>query len=456
MKKKYTFLLVTICFSLQSQVINFPDVNFKTKLLSSNTSNAIAVDNNNNNIKIDANNDGEIEVNEALQVSKLFYVSNSNGETPSKSTNSIIYPITDLTGISFFSNLKYLNVNSNNLTTLDLSNNVLLEELYCINNQLNALNLTNLNNLSVLNISENSLNSLNTVLYSNLVYLNCSNNNFTSLSLSNNLNLVTLRCSYNNLQNLDVTNNLFLTILYCNNNNINSLQISNQSDLQYLDFSGNLITSFNFTDFINLKNINCASNQLNSLIFNNNQQLQYLYCPGNNLTNLDVSQTNLKYLNCSDNSNLTFINMKNTVISPQYNESIPLGPPNFPSFNFSNLPSLNYLCFDDGEEEAIQTGFSGTIPNNVQLSTSCALETNDNFMSNNLIISPNPATNSLFIKVNNNTEIQEISIYSVLGQLVKNIKRNVNSIDINDLNNGIYFILVDTTNGREIQKFLKN
>ena len=454
MKKIYSIILVFICFSLHSQIINFPDANFKLKLLSSNTTNSIAIDSNNNNIKIDANNNGEIEISEALQVYKLFYTSNSNGEIPFKNTTATSNPITNLTGISYFSNLRYLNVNVNELTTIDLSNNVLLEQLYCYSNQINTLNLNNLNNLSILNIRENNLNSLDTTIFPQLTYLDCSHNNFSSLNLSANSNLNTLFCSHNNLQNLDVINNLLLIRLNCNDNQISSLTLNNLSDLQYLNFSQNLISYFNFANFNNLKTITCASNQLNSLVFNNNSQLIYLYCPSNNLTDLDVSQTSLKYLDCSINSNLTFINIKNAVLTPQYNDSNPIGPPNFPSFNFNGLTSLNYLCFDDGEQTAIQTGFSGTIPSNVQLSTTCTLITNNNLISTDLIISPNPAYNFLTIYLKN-YEIFEISIYNSLGQLVKELKHNITTIDVSNLKKGTYFITVTSENSIETQKFIK-
>lgn len=46
----------------QAQIVNIPDTNFKAKLLAANTTNSIAADSFNNNIKIDINNNGEIEV----------------------------------------------------------------------------------------------------------------------------------------------------------------------------------------------------------------------------------------------------------------------------------------------------------------------------------------------------------------------------------------------------------
>jgi Leucine-rich repeat (LRR) protein len=92
---------------LQAQIINIPDVNFKAKLLSSNTTTSVvARDENYQPIIIDTNNNNEIEISEALQVHYLF-VYNSN--------------IASLTGIEFFTNLQTLSCQNNLLTTLNIS-----------------------------------------------------------------------------------------------------------------------------------------------------------------------------------------------------------------------------------------------------------------------------------------------------------------------------------------------
>lgn len=100
-------------------IVYIPDANFKTKLLQANTNNNIAQNATNQNIKIDINNDGEIQVSEALNVAHLtVYQSN----------------ISDLTGIGSFSNLQYLESSSNNLTELDFSGNPNLVVFWAFNN----------------------------------------------------------------------------------------------------------------------------------------------------------------------------------------------------------------------------------------------------------------------------------------------------------------------------------
>lgn len=68
MKKITTFFLLLLFSFLNAQVINFIDPNFKAKLLLSSTSSNIAISLNNTFLKIDANNNGEIEESEALAV----------------------------------------------------------------------------------------------------------------------------------------------------------------------------------------------------------------------------------------------------------------------------------------------------------------------------------------------------------------------------------------------------
>jgi uncharacterized protein YjdB len=53
--------------------------------------------------------------------------------------------------------------------------------------------------------------------------LGCKDNNLTSLDISNNLKLRSLYCANNYLTNLDISNNLELNELYCANNYLTSL-----------------------------------------------------------------------------------------------------------------------------------------------------------------------------------------------------------------------------------------
>lgn len=112
----------------------------------------------------------------------------------------------DLTGIEDFTGLKYLNCAYNELSTLDVSNNLELEFLYCFDNELSTLDVSN--NLA-------------------LIELDCSVNDITGLNVSNNLMLKKLRCGSNNIMSLDLSNNNMLEELFVYHNALTDLNLSN-------------------------------------------------------------------------------------------------------------------------------------------------------------------------------------------------------------------------------------
>ena len=137
--------LPIICFG---QNVNIPDANFKAYLV--------------NNKAINSNGDNEIQVSEAS-------VFNDTIDCPYKN-------ISNLKGIEAFTNLTSLMCYTNQLTSLDVSQNTALTSLGCNENQL------------------------------------------TSLDVSNNTALTQLWCNFNQLTSLDVSKNTALTTLSCEEN----------------------------------------------------------------------------------------------------------------------------------------------------------------------------------------------------------------------------------------------
>ena len=194
--------------------------------------------------------------------------------------------IHDLTGIQDFTALINLDCAGNNLSELDLSNNIYLEYLDCHQNNLTTLNIINNSLLSYLDTYGND----------NLLHLNVSNNN----------QLKHLMCSYNNLSDLDVSNNTLLTYLNCSySNNLTELDLSNNTLLTYLNCNGNLISELDIKNNNLLYYLNCSDNNLSELDVSNNTLLEYLYCNWNNLAELDVSSNILlEWLWCKWNEEL--------------------------------------------------------------------------------------------------------------------------------------------------------
>ncbi len=285
--------LSQICFS---QIVNIPDTNFKTALL-------------NYNPVIDTNGDNEIQVSEANQFTGTLSVTGEN--------------INDLIGIQAFTNITQLRANVNNLTQIDISQNVNLEVLNIRENNIATIDLTNNvnlttvilseNNLSNIDVSQNALlfrldcglNQLTTLDVSQNAMLNvlsCSSNQLTNLDVSQNTALNTLRCSGNQFTNLDVSQNPMLEILSCSNNQLSNLDFSQNALLQNVECSYNQLTSLNFSQNGLLQALTCSNNQITSIDVSQNDELQFLYCWENQLTTLDVTQNPaLLYFICSNN-----------------------------------------------------------------------------------------------------------------------------------------------------------
>ena len=178
--------------------------------LSASSLNQIAQDMSGNYFKIDANNDGEIQVSEAQQTSFLNIsysnISNINGIEFFTSLNDLEVSNNQLTIINLtgLNNLIYFKCNYNNLTTFNVSNLPNLGLIQVAHNQLTSLSISNLQILNTLDCSFNQLPSLTLVNLPNTLNLNCNNNLITTLDLNSVTGLYSLTCNYNLLTSLFV------------------------------------------------------------------------------------------------------------------------------------------------------------------------------------------------------------------------------------------------------------
>ncbi|EAF1145134.1 class 1 internalin InlJ [Listeria monocytogenes] len=190
--------------------------------------------------------------------------------------------ITDMTGIEKLTGLTKLICTSNNITTLDLSQNTNLTYLACDSNKLTNLDVTPLTKLT---------------------YLNCDTNKLTKLDVSQNPLLTHLNCARNTLTEIDVSHNTQLTELDCHlNKKITKLDVTPQTQLTTLDCSFNKITELDVSQNKLLNRLNCDTNNITKLDLNQNIQLTFLDCSSNKLTEIDVTPlTQLTYFDCSVN-----------------------------------------------------------------------------------------------------------------------------------------------------------
>ena len=259
---------------------NFPDANFRTVVENFDTN------------KDSSLSDTEIAAVEAIDCSRKG--------------------ITNLKGIEYFTALRLLKCNRNQLTILDVDKNTALEKLYCSNNKLTSLDVSKNIALIALECYSNQLTSLDVSKNTALTYLDCDNNQLTSLDVSKSTALTELYCYNNQLTSLDVDKNTALEKLYCDSNQLTSLDVSKNIALIALECYSNQLTSLDVDKNTALETLYCYSNQLTSLDVDKNTALEKLDCDSNQLTSLDVDKnTALETLYCYSNQ-LTSLDVSNT------------------------------------------------------------------------------------------------------------------------------------------------
>ena len=263
--------------------------------------------------------------------------------------------ISNLTGIQDFVGLKTLDCSFNNLTSLNLSKNLLLLELNVKNCKLTSLDLSKNVALKKINCQYNQLTSLNvkngnnTLLTSQDLFFKF-NTNLTCIQVDDvaysNTNWSTQKeataefntdCTpYTLIPDLNFENKLIdlgidsapangkvltssintLTTLNVSNSSINDLTgIQDFVALQSLDCQENNLTTLDLSKNGKLIDVNCSTNKLTNFINTSNLALTDLYCDSNQLTSLDVSKyTALTNLTFSSNKITTIDVSSNTLL----------------------------------------------------------------------------------------------------------------------------------------------
>lgn len=453
MIKKLLFLVSILpLFLAKAQVVDIPDIHFKTYLITSSA--------------INTNNDNEIQVSEAVAFTGTINSSNLN--------------IKSLKGIEAFINLSALRCFGNQLETLDVSQNIVLDELNCGQNKLTSLDVSKntkltkldcstnqlihldvsknlalkslscyLNQFSTLDVSknvsldtlycyENSLFNIDVSKNTALEYFDISFNKLTSIDVSKNSNLLYLKCAGNTLANLNVSQNPYLSVLEFYDNFITDIDISKNVELTYFQGGNNRLSSLDVTKNINLWALDCYGNKLTTLDVSKNPNLGWLLCYDNKLTSLDVSKnTMLSSLDCSTNL-LQTLNVKNGHNSNVYN------------FSTIDNPLLACIQVDD-------VNYSNTNWKKKDVIASYNTNCNDalavsGFEQNNIKIYPNPVKDIL----NFSEEVSDIKILDISGKLMTQNPISTKFVNVTNLPKGIYIITAKTKSNNIInQKLIK-
>ncbi|CAL2082445.1 conserved hypothetical protein [Tenacibaculum sp. 190524A05c] len=244
-----------------------------------------------------------------------------DGQVPTKlievvtSLNLNDIGISDLTGIEDFTALVTLNARGNNFTTIDVSNNILLETLT-----------VNTNNLTTIDVSKNVA----------LRILNLGTNLFTSVDVSKNVNLRDLFVQGNSgLTSLDLSNNTQLQNLYTTNTNIASLDISLNSNLKTLEVYKTPIANIDLSNNPDITTLRIDETNITEIDLSNNVNIETLRVNDTGIETLDLSKlTSLEKLWAHDTS-LNYLNVKNG------------NNTNVLTFRIENNPNLTCAIVDD-------------------------------------------------------------------------------------------------------------
>lgn len=407
MKKHYNIITILfLSFSASAQTINIPDVNLKMKLLEASTTNFIAIDKLGNSMNIDNNGNGEIEVSESVLVREL------------RVTNS---SINSMVGIEEFTNLYSLDFSYNQVNKFDTSIFPNLFLLYCSNNNLTTLDLTN--NLALQN-------------------LDCSHNLIDQVVLPNFTDGITANISFNKLTRIDLSNLSQIVSLDLNHNNLTSI-IFNNPNYTFLvdggiDVSNNPLITL---DMSQLRNSTSLTEPYDNISINNTL-LRQIICP----------QAYVKYYYISNNSNLELISFKNQLLENFVDNNFDT------SIDIQKNTNLNTICVDDleGISKTEQQFFENYfITSSVKVSTTkCTLSIEDDKFLTLFEVYPNPTTGLLNIVVHNNELINKLTVDNVLGQTIL-CRENNSIIDLSSLSKGFYFISVETDFGKKTKRIFK-
>ena len=196
-------------------------------------------------------------------------------------------------------------IESNGVTSIDLSGCPKLEYLGLSANRLEELDVTDNPELRVLRCDVNMLKSLDLNHNFLLERLECSSNELGSLDVSRNPNLEVLYCYQIGITELNVTWNPRLKKLWCDKNKLTELDLSGNQSLELLMCSHNSLTGLDVSEQYRLNKLLCDNNLIAELKLGENESLIELNCSRNRLTSLDLrGLTGLEVLDYSGNFEL--------------------------------------------------------------------------------------------------------------------------------------------------------
>lgn len=93
----------------------------------------------------------------------------------------------------------------------------------------------------------------------------------------------------------------------------------------------------------------------------------------------------------------------------------------------------------------------GDFPNHFYQSKNSLLHVNENNAQANIVVYPNPATTTFYLKSDKNTNVK---IYDFTGKVVKNEVYSVSGVDVSNLAKGIYIVELSVDNQKQTTKLV--
>ncbi len=216
-------------------------------------------------------------------------------------------------------------------------------------------NIASLTSLDVFNKNISDLTGIEDFIA--LTSLNCQGNNLSSIDISQNVALESLLADVNNLSTLDVTQNVNLVSLFCGANNLTTLDLSQNSLLQIVNCQSNNLTSIDLKYNPLLTRLLCQFNQLTVLMLNQHPDFYQLWCHNNQLTYLNIKNGNNTAItdsqfNATNNPGLTCIEVDDTVYSNATWTNVDATT----SFNIDCGNAMTYVPDDNFEQKLINLG----------------------------------------------------------------------------------------------------
>ncbi|WP_397447563.1 hypothetical protein [Polaribacter sp. R77954] len=198
--------------------------------------------------------------------------------------------INTLDGIEAFVNLKRLEADANNLTTLDVSNNVLLDTISLTSNRLIEIEgLEKAQNLTWLSLSWNYFTEF-TLDNDNVKNFLIDHNDLTSLEIAHASKLESAVLNLNQISDLDFSNSPLLKVLVFSANKVQTINLENNVNLEYIYGSSNLLTQFDISNLPNLIDVRVDRNPtLTCIKIANGQDIPNLTLSSNQTTNVDCN-----------------------------------------------------------------------------------------------------------------------------------------------------------------------